>query len=508
MPKGYKKGEEPDIEKIIMLKYKQDPLMFYRFNKAQLKAIECVKEGEPINILTFGNGTGKTFILVAIWSAIMFGTENPVFQGGIFSNWRFPKSARLCAPEPLLSDNGVIQRLMAQLFPEGKYEQLKNKKQYYSFGRTTTGWTWDVMTYDQEATQAVGETKGLILYSEPMPYALFAENMARLRAGGMVICELTPMYYSAWLKDEYIDKKYLTDKEGKILGKVMHVEGSIWDNCVENGGFLTKKQIELLLSRYPDDERELRETGKFGSLIGAIYKNFRKEYHIIDDIPEYHKEEYEKNEYTLYNVVDPHDRRPFAIGWYAVFKNGDIINIYEFPDERYPLHHKIKDFGFTPRDYVNEIKHIEMDIIGKRANYRIIDPNFGNTPTFATNTTIKQELYKCGKEIGYELVYQDPPDDIETGHLLVKEYLGYPEKNIRPKLYFLSRCKNHIFGMEHYCWKEKKGAYKTIDERPELEYKDFPDLVRYLVLCNPKYSEPLKEQILYQKRTIGTYRGA
>jgi hypothetical protein len=62
--------------------------------------------------------------------------------------------------------------------------------------------------------------------------------------------------------------------------------------------------------------------------------------------------------------------------------------------------------------------------------------------------------------------------------------------------------------MEHYCWKEKKGAYKTIDERPELEYKDFPDLVRYLVLCNPKHSEPLKEQILYQRRIIGTYRGA
>lgn len=496
------------LKNIILLKYKQDPLLFHKFNPAQKRAINIVSNGDPINIITFGNGTGKTFLLVSIWSAIMFGTNHPLFSKGIFKNWPFPKSARLCCPEPMLSDNGVIQRLIKKLFPFGKYEQIKNKKPYFSWGRTSTGWTWDVMTYDQDASQAVGETKGLILYSEPMPYPLFSENLARLRAGGMIIAEMTPLFSSGWIKDEYIDKQYLTNDNGEKIGKINNIVGTIWDNCVEKGGFLTKNQIEILLAQYPDEERELRETGKFGSLIGTVYKNFRKDWHVIDNIHDYHQDEFKKGEYTLYNVIDPHDRRPFAIGWYAVFKNGDVYCVYEFPDDRYPMHHKINDFKFLPLDYAKEIKEIETNIIGKKSKYRIIDPNFGNTPTFATNTTIKQELYRCGKEINYELIYQDGPDDIESGHLKVKQYLGDVEKNIRPKLYFLSKCRNHIFGIEHYCWKQKITKYRDINEKPELEYKDFPDLVRYLVLSNPRHSEELKHQIFYRQNIIGTYKGA
>jgi len=490
-----------EIIKQIML----DPLLFCKFNPAQKRAIDIIGKGSPINIITFGNGTGKTHLLISLWSAIMFGTKNGNFNGSIYKDWKYPKTARLCAPESLLDDNGAIQRLMKKLFPAGKYNQQKNRRAYYSSGSTSTGWTWDVMTYNQDVEQAAGETKGLILYSEPPPYPLFTENIARLRAGGIIILEMTPLFSCAWIKDEYIDARTLKNDKGEVIGNIEHITGDIWENCIENGGQLSRQAIEIMLSQYNDEERELREKGIFGQLAGKIYKKYGRA-NLIDSIPEYHRVEWEKKEWKLYNVIDPHDRKPFAIGWYALFKNGDIIVIDEWPDNTMIPFHKLKDSNLLIDDYVQLIITKEKQM-GKVADIRIIDPNFGNSPAYNTITTVKQDLYNAGKKVNYSLVYQDAPDSIETGHLQVKDYIGDSEKNIRPKLYVLSNCHNHDFGLSHYCWKEKKDIMRGGEDKPDLLYKDFPDLVRYLIASKPRYSEALKPQVLWTPRTIGNYRG-
>lgn len=509
-------NEYLEIKEELIRRIETDPINYLKknkgesFNPAQRKAITIISKGDPVNILTFGNGTGKTFTLMAIWSAIMFGTKNPLFQNGIYKEWKYPKNARLCAPEGVLGDDGPIQEGINKLFPKGKYEQYKNRKNYFSSGVTETGWKWDVMTYDQMSLQAAGVTKGLILYSEPPPYNLFKENIGRLRAGGIIICEMTPLDMCAWIKDEYIDEGELKNDKGEIIGKINHIEGEIWDNCDENpGGQLPRQSIEIMISQWDSDEREMRVSGKFSHVGGRVYKKFNKDIHVIDKPHDFHLEEMKRKNFDLWNVIDPHDRKPFAIGWYAVFQNGDVYCIAEFPDDTYLPFHKIKDFSYIAKDYAKLIKATE-ESIGKVSCKRLIDPNFGNSPSFATNTTIKQELYKAGQEIGFNLTYHDANDNIEIGHMLVKDYLGDPQNNIRPKFYIFSHCKNHIYGMSYYGWKESKSKEKPLSEKTELQYKDFPDLVRYALIAKPSKIKLTDNRInLYNPKDYygSNYRG-
>lgn len=486
------KGLRQELEQRVMADPLNYPMKWPSHNPAQVRAIDAVGRGDPMNILTFGNGTGKTHALVSMWSALMFGTKNPLFSKGIFAKWPkgWPKRARLNAPGKLLGDNDVLQLLMHKLFPRGTWTQGKEHKGYYCQGRTATGWTWDVMSYDQDTLQAAGETKGLMLYSEPPPHRLFGENQARLRAGGLTILEMTPLNMATWLLDDYIDMGVLKNAEGKEIGKINHILGTIWDNCEEvPGGQLPRKAIELTIAQYPDEERVLREEGTFGRLQGRIYKAYSKETHEVEDLPDYHKECIKQNKYTLYNVIDPHDRKPFAIGWYMVFPNDDIVVIAEFPDDSFPMFHKISSFNWVPEDYARMIRATETEI-GRPADVRWIDPNFGQTPQFATKCSIRQAFYKWGEENGYELNFGLPNDSISDGHLAVKAWIGDTQKGIRPKLLVKSHCANHAFGLSHYAYAENRNETKGLSEAPQLIYKDFPDLVRYLCLMNPCYVPP------------------
>ena len=151
---------EIDTLQLQRLWMSQDPLAYPErwpsHNPAQIRVIRAIEQGDPMNIITFGNGTGKTHVLISIWSAIMFGTANPLFSSGIYKEWPWPKTARLCAPESLLGDREALQRIIGKLFPAGKYTQDKQRKTYYSQGETSTGWSWDVMTYNQMPSQEAG----------------------------------------------------------------------------------------------------------------------------------------------------------------------------------------------------------------------------------------------------------------------------------------------------------------------------------------------------------------
>lgn len=488
-----------------------DPLAYPKtwpsHNLAQIRGIETIQRGDPMNILTFGNGTGKTHLLISIWSALMFGTKNPLFQKGVFKQWpkNWPKSARLNAPESLLGDEDVMQGLMTKLFPKGKFHQSKNHKNFKCSGYTNTGWTWDVMTYDQDSQQAAGETKGLMLYSEPPPRRLFNENLARLRAGGMNIMEMTPLNFAPWILDEYIDVGVLKNAEGKEIGKINHVTGDIWDNCIEKpGGQLSREAIEIVISQYSDEERELRKSGIFGRLQGRIYKTYDPLIHEISHLEPYHLEYFTQKKFTLYNVIDPHDRKPWAIGWYIVFPNDDIVVMGEFPDSGFMPFHKISSFTWAPNEYAEMIKATEMIGFGKPADIRWIDPNFGQTTNFATKMTLRQTLFAWGQDPknNFSMNYGLPIDKIIDGHIAVKSFLGDPATNIRPKIYVMKSCTNHIYGFTHYAWKEEKSEIKGLSETPQLVYKDFPDLVRYLCIMNPHYILPSVERPVLYKRPI------
>jgi len=489
--------ERREIERRICI----DPLKYTTLNPAQLKMVRSLnRPGVKIVVCPMGNGTGKTFGLAAIASAIFFGTANPIFANQeIYSNWPYPKAVRFCMPTKLAEDGSAFQKALKALFPRGRYTQKKGSgKGYYSQGATDTGFTWDVMTYNQDPKEAAGDTFGAVFFSEPPPRKFYSENYARTRAGGILFFELTPLSYAAWVKDELVDVKAITDDQGTELGKILTIKGDIHDNCRDcfEGGQLPHDEIMRTIAGYPAEEREARRTGGFMHLAGLIYRQYG-DVNEIDSWPTaYHEEMFDKGKYNLVNVVDPHDRKPFAIGWYALFPNDDVIAMAEYPEAPF---HAIDHSDNSIEDYRTLILKTEK-ALGKSADWRLIDPNFGNTQKAGTGKTVKElfaeaceECEGSGREgsCQHRLTYLDPPDSIADGHLLMRTAIGNPKEKKRPKFYVYDYLTNHKYGYRHYGYKESLHPEKTgLSEQPMLIHKDFPDLGRYLYNYGAEYRAP------------------
>lgn len=498
-----------------------DPVAYTLFNPAQVRAIKAWEginpKGITVIVCPMGNGTGKTHVnFGAIPAALFFGTANPLFQHSIFTGaWPFPKEARMVSNIAMLGDTGAIQRVMREQWPEGRWTQRKGMgKPYFSEGRTDTGWTWDAMTYDQDIQQQAGATKGLILCSEPPPEGILSELIGRLRGGGVLLIEMTPLTHAAYLAD-LCEAGCVLDDKGKKVADVIVVKGETHENCRDHhfGGQLPHEAIEAMIALWPVEEREARSKGLFLSLAGRIYSQW-SEANEWDAFPAYHQAMWDQGRYVLSKVVDPHDRKPYAIGWFATFPNNDVVMVAEWPDGSYPPFHTLHNSPVVDVDeYRTLMLATEDEGFGRRADNDLMDPNFGNSQKAGSMGKTVKQLYsepcrKCddaGEKCPHRIFFQDPPDSIEERHALVRRAIGEPAKAIRPKLAALKAyCPNFCYAMRRYGYEDPKPhqvAKKGPPERPVLRHKDFPDLVGYLYLMGlDEYREP--RQAVEAKRRV------
>jgi hypothetical protein len=159
----------------------------------------------------------------------------------------------------------------------------------------------------------------------------------------------------------------------------------------------------------------------------------------------------------------------------------------------------------TYEEYADYIKAVERDLavqFGRSVSKRIIDPNFGNatvqkayrTADGQAKTTPVKELKKLG------LSFQDGIDNLDAGHLQVRKWLHWEEKNneiiVHPRIYISEECENTIRHMSRYSRKDIETADGDIKDKvkPMDKYKDFPDCTRYFVMANPHYIERQPQQ--------------
>ena len=290
--------------------------------------------------------------------------------------------------------------------------------------------------------------------------------VARARAGGIILGGLKSLLENIWFT-EVLDKA-----DGKLV-KVRY--GNSCENCRQHGtkGHLEHKQIEAVLSQYDPDEREARFTGKPLSFSGRIFKSFDRRVHVA-------KEELTppKEGASLYQVVDPAIGKPLAVLW--AYADGQTVEVYdEYPNETFQ---GARDSGLTVTDYAEIFKTKEA---GRKVATRILDRHYGYKRQTMGGKTLAEEFEDVGLdyEPSYKIGENEP--EVETGIAKVKEYLRYdktrPISNLnRPKLLISPTCVNTIHALERWS-REPKTA------NPREEYKDFADLVRYLVMSEPTH---------------------
>lgn len=350
---------------------------------------------------------------------------------------------------------GVFQPYFDELVPSSFIRKVvKTQQGIVSKVFFKNGSILEILTDEQDLGVFEGWHGHRVHIDEPCARQRYIASIRGLiDYGGRVSFSLTPLK-EPWIFDELYDKA-----DGiNIFAKTV----STTDNP-----HLSKADIEEFERSLNDDEKEARIHGKFIHLSGLVYKEFDKSIHVVKnfEIP---------FDWKRIHVLDPHDRKPHALIWAAV---DPFDNLYVYDE----------------LEVNGTLKELATIILAKenktKIDLRIIDPNKGKSPS---------EIGKAGKitdELARNKVYYwaGVNDDITEGHFAVKDYLKWDRtkpksSSNRPKLYVMDNCVKTINGFTHYVWDDFRDVEsKDKKEKPKDIYKDFPDLIRYLCISQPKY---------------------
>ncbi len=222
--------------------------------------------------------------------------------------------------------------------------------------------------------------------------------------------------------------------------------------------------------------------------------------HVMDALPPYYQDCWDKGLVTLWQTVDPHDRKPWFITWRACFPNGSSFAVAEWPDDTMRPFHKMKSWGWGWNQYAKLTVETEK-ALGLVAHSTIMDPNYGPSATMDAEgvTSHAAEFEKAYYALtGKHRRMIFPPDAISEGHVRVKQALGDPSKGVTPEMFYLSHVRNLIFSMVNYGYAENKHEEKGLSEVPIIQFKDGADTERYFKAANARYiaaSEALPEDV-------------
>ncbi len=488
-----------------------------KFDDFLLEKVVTLKD-EPgkiwILIYRGPNGWGKTAFIANLTAYLLARKPNPHFDKiPYLKNFRLPCRGRLLTTPN--AAEATYPEETAKWYPKGEYEALNVGHHFpatYRFKKTRS--EMDVFTFKQDPMESESVNLDFAVIDEPPPHRYWSGLVTRFRRGGLIVMVFTGLEGASWVSDELETPEHL-NKDVFVL------QGHRCDNCIEHGrnGVLPHAYWDNIAANTDPSEHGARLYGEYLCTSGRIYGTYRTGYtdqdgKVIGHEPErlapYYADCWKKRLFTLYNIVDPHDRKPWAVGWYSVFPNEDVFTIKEWPDRSLTPYHKFNSCAWVPADYVRMIRLTES-APKVNAHVRLMDPHFGNAPKSTTKTTTAGECADPKNDPDKEgLHFLLPESDVEQGHIAVKVMLGNPGIGVKPRFYVMAHCTNHRWAMTHYGYKETRDDSRGPSTKPELIHKDFPDLVRLGALWGFRYlgSAPKELKLWKPREHAGShYRG-
>jgi len=404
-----------------------------------------------VPLFSAANGVGKSCCGANIVANICFGVQNDYFKGlELFEDFPYLKRGRIISDPTTLKEKIVPE--LKKWFPSNrvdvKYETSKEGKFYESRWVTDTGFEFTLMSSEQDTKEFESTDLGWVWIDEPLRREVYTATIARLRTGGILFWTMTPLSYSAWIKDEIYDKR-----DGKNAD---YVTATVWDNCKDiegTRGMLSKADIDRMISQYPVDEAKARIDGEFGHTLGKVHKNFDRKIHVIEPF------KIDPSNFVTFMALDTHPRVEEAVLWMAVDRQGTKYII----DELW--------FKGTDAEIAGQIKTIEK-AGNMRIGDRLIDPSAFNNDKRSGEESFADRLMYLGLNFrhgsknlieGIRRTEEAFYNEVKEGQMIVK-----------PEVYIFSNCVRLIKELDNYVWDEYKG--KGSDERnPKPSPKDIND---------------------------------
>ncbi len=146
-------------------------------------------------------------------------------------------------------------------------------------------------------------------------HAIWTEMQARLeKPDSFLAWSMTPIRPQAWLEEKFNNPP---DNYEVFYANLN-------DNRISRGGYVADSVIDALIAEWPEEVQETRIKGRFASFMGAVYKTFSKQTHVIPrfNIP---------TSWERYRGIDFGFNNPFVCLWMA--RDGD--NRWYVYDEHY-----------------------------------------------------------------------------------------------------------------------------------------------------------------------------
>jgi len=457
----------------------KDPLLYHDPHEKQAS---FHRSGARFRSIFGGNQSGKTTALLAEVTSAALG----------FYPWRtdgktptlairpesLPDESRFQLTGPrairvpnlgLVLGNGVDDGIKTVLLPKlreiaGPYIARETKSIGGAIGEIewANGSRTMIRSYGKDAAKFAGSTISYVAVDEPMPEDVWTEVRRGLIAlGGRAWFAMTPLS-EPWMYDQLFTRAAQGDPD------YFAIEISYWDNDRR------ERDDENWVAHLTDEEAETRVFGRFFHLSGLVYKEWDREVHLVDPFPI-------PQEWPRWQVVDPHDRRPFFIIWAAVAPDDSVYIYREWPDRPFE---EMTSSDIDIDGYTKLFQNLED---GESIDFRVMDPAFGRQ--LRGGTTVQDEFDRRGYYFDCTV-----KNDIQVGHLKVKEYLRFdrarPVDTLnRPRLYVFRTCRNTAWCFEHYIWAEARHAGPAREVVREVG-KDGMDCVRYLCMSEPRHRRP------------------
>lgn len=393
---------------------------------------------------------------------------------------------RLTNNEPIPVPN--IGRIIAQDYQQAIKQTIVPKiiewapSGWYEFKRDNRGipveilWKNGSITYllsnDQKDMSFEGTNGHYVWADEPIDH----NKYTGLRRGlmdwsGHMWMTMTPIS-QPWIHDVVYTRANEPNKAGYVAVRLFKF--SIWDNCIDNGGYIRREDIEEFLSDLDEAELEARLHGNFIHLAGRVFKQWQPE-------APYWVSQYKIPESWPRIVgIDPHPRKPIAVLWMAIDPDNRIIVYRELFDRRLK----------TVDDVADKIKELEgwtwnqsqkKWLRGRNAETittRIIDSS-AQEQERTSGDTIRKRFATVG--IHCSLAQKQNAD---AGYDAIKEALKLPTEWSTPGLIIMDNCRQVKHNFLTFVWDEwATGKMReTREEKQEVKKKDddMIDNIRYV----------------------------
>jgi len=410
-----------------------------------------------------------------------------------------PNTGRIIAED---FPTGVQQNIMSLMrqwrpvgeMPHGEKWFKKNQAGYVAQIFFNNGSIIHLMSYDQDSEKFEGVDWDWSAYNEPPPRDVFIANeRGKIARSGYSWMAYTPLT-EPWIYDEIVLRAD-EDEDTRLF------RGTIKDNWKGSdfvseytgeihSGILSLEDIMEYIKRLTPDEREARIFGRWRHLEGLVLKEFdnmtwegQRVEHIIDDFTP-------PRDAMWVEGIDPHDSKPTCM----------LFGFLDREDKLFWAKQLVME-GKTVPEMGDDIHETRAKLRYRKPSFTVMDVKAGGWDMRGARSGVMVESFeKQFRDAGIITISSDSrPGAVEAGLKVVREYLR-PEFNVRTKLYepkmmfFRSLAEKVETNRGQYgCIHQMKRRQYDKNGEPMKKFKDFPDIVRYVVSRRPRYRDPSRK---------------